>query len=199
MVFTLALLLYAVLQLIAFLFVLVGTPIDMFRSRDEAPFGNTPCITLWGIKDKCYSGMLSQNSDDLWSSCPGRGSRFRVAQAFAIISIFVYGIAAALGFIMLCCCSSLRWVCLALNLTGVITLCVVWASMMRTYYALDGRCFGQRFRNNFGSGFVLLVFAWCLNIIDMVFLLLPSQAKDPSEIGEPIKSAAASESNYAKE
>ncbi|CAJ1013585.1 Amastin surface glycoprotein, putative [Leishmania lindenbergi] len=199
MEFTLALLLYVIVQFIAFLFVLVGTPIDMFRPKDEGRFDNSPCITLWGYKDKCYSRMLFQNSDDLWSPCPGRGSRFRVAQALVIISIFVYGTAAAFGFIMLCCCSSLRLVCLALNITGVITLCVVWASMVKTYYTLDGQCFGLRFRMNFGSGFALLVFAWVLDIINIVLLLLPSQARDPSEIGEPIKSAAPTESKDAKE
>nr|CCM20276.1 Putative amastin-like protein [Leishmania guyanensis] len=156
----------------------------MFRSRDEAPFGNTPCITLWGFKDKCYSGMLSQNSDDLWSPCPRRRDSFRAAQAFAIISILVYGLAALFGFIMLCRCPWLRVVCLVLNVTGAVTLCIVWASMVVAYSTLDRPCFGLRSRNNFGSGFVLLVLAWCLDIINMVFLLLPSQAKDPSEIAD---------------
>ncbi|SYZ63157.1 amastin-like_protein (plasmid) [Leishmania braziliensis MHOM/BR/75/M2904] len=181
MEFTLALLLYAVLQLIAFLFVLVGTPIDMFRLRDEPPFGNTPCITLWGSKVECYGLTFELKSDDLWSPCPRRRDNVRAAQAFAVISIFVYGLAALFGFIMLCCCPWLRVVCLVLNVTGVITLCIVWASMVVVYSTLDSPCFGLKSRYNFGSGFVLLVFAWCLDIINMVFLLLPSQARDRSE------------------
>nr|CAJ2467778.1 unnamed protein product [Leishmania braziliensis] len=62
---------------------------------------------------------------------------FRRAQVFAIISICVYGLAALLGFIALCCCSCLRWVCLALNIAGVATLCVVWASIVLVYYETE--------------------------------------------------------------
>ncbi|CAJ1005032.1 putative Amastin surface glycoprotein [Leishmania naiffi] len=185
MEFTLALLLYGVLQFIAFLFVLVGTPIDMFRLKDEGRFGNTPCVTLWGSKPDCSSGNFQLKSDALWRPCPRRRDSFRAAQVFAIISIFVYGLAALFGLIMLWCCSCLRLVCLALNVTGIVTLCIVWASMVVAYSTLDGVCFGLRFRMTYGSGFVLLVMAWCLDIIDIFFLLLPSQASDRSENKAP--------------
>ncbi|XQJ24939.1 amastin-like protein [Leishmania guyanensis] len=184
MEFTLALLLYAVLQFIAFLFVLVATPIDMFRLKADGTFDNSLCITLWGLKNKCYGLKYEDDVFSLWSVCGTRTQRFRAAQAFAIISIFVYGLAAVLGFILLWCCTYLRRVCLALNVTGIVTLCVVWASMAVTYYTLDGQCFGMRFRMKFGSGFVLLVMAWCLDIINIVLLLLLWQAAHPSESGE---------------
>ncbi|XUY37301.1 amastin-like protein, putative [Leishmania panamensis] len=173
MVFTLALLLYVIVQFIAFLFVLVGTPIDMFRPLNERRLGNTPCITLWGSKDECYSSRIDVSLEQLWVECPGRRSLFKTAQVFAIISICVYGIAAVLGFIALCCCSCLHWVCLALNLTGAITLCVVWASMVVVYEKADGPCVRDKDLSVLGSGFALLVIGWCLDIINIALLLLP--------------------------
>ncbi|CAJ1005159.1 putative Amastin surface glycoprotein [Leishmania naiffi] len=182
MEFSPALLLYAVLQFIAFLFVLVGTPIDMLRQRNGGSrFGNTPCVTLWGYKVQCYNSTYEASVDRLWMSCRRRRNAFRAAQAFAVISIFVYGLAAAFGFIALWCCSRLRWVCLALNISGVITLCVVWATIVVTYYKADDLCDSENLISFFGSGFVLLVMAWCLDIINIVFLLLSRPAMHASD------------------
>ncbi|TPP50483.1 Amastin surface glycofamily protein [Leishmania donovani] len=127
-------LVYAILQFIAFFFVLVATPIDMFRSRKDFP-------------------------------------------AFAVISIFVYGTAFVLGLIALCCCACLRWVCLALNVAGIATLCIVWASMVVIYYKDEGfACSPFRDFFSYGAGFALLVVAWCLDIINVGLLLLPFEA-----------------------
>ncbi|CAM37198.1 amastin-like protein [Leishmania braziliensis MHOM/BR/75/M2904] len=181
MEFTLALLLYVIVQFIAFLCVLMGTPIDMFHLRIGGRFGNTPCITLWGLNEQCYTSRNDISLEQLWMDCPIRRDRFRRAQVFAIISICVYGLAALLGFIALCCCSCLRWVCLALNIAGIATLGIVWASMVVVYYYVDGRCIDEVLMSVFGSGFVLLVIAWCLDIINIAFLRLPWQARDPSK------------------
>nr|CAJ2467754.1 unnamed protein product [Leishmania braziliensis]CAJ2467756.1 unnamed protein product [Leishmania braziliensis]CAJ2467758.1 unnamed protein product [Leishmania braziliensis] len=181
MEFTLALLLYVIVQFIAFLFVLMGTPIDMFHLRIGGRFGNTPCITLWGLNEQCYTSRNDISLEQLWMDCPIRRDRFRRAQVFAVISICVYGLAALLGFIALCCCSCLRWVCLALNIAGVATLCVVWASMVRTYEKADENCIREKLISFLGVGFALLVIAWCLDIINIAFLLLPWQARDPSK------------------
>ncbi|CAJ1018460.1 Amastin surface glycoprotein, putative [Leishmania lindenbergi] len=197
MAFTLALLLYAVLQFIAFLFVLVGTPLDMFHLRSGGRFGNTPCITLWGLNEECYTSRNDISLDTLWMDCPSRRDRFRVAQVFAIISIFVYGLAALLGFILLCCCSCLRWVCLALNIAGIATLCVVWASMVRTYEKADGFCVREKLVSFFGVGFSLLVMAWCLDITNIAFLLLPWQGRDPTKSRDPSENKAPSENGEA--
>ncbi|CAM37196.1 amastin-like protein [Leishmania braziliensis MHOM/BR/75/M2904] len=178
---TVTLLVYVLLQFIAFLCVLVGTPLDMFHlSSGGSRFGNTPCITLWGLNEQCYTSRNNISLEELWIACPDRRDRFRRAQVFAIISICVYGLAALLGFIALCCCSCLRWVCLALNIAGVATLCVVWASMVRTYEKADGSCIMQKLVS-LGVGFMLLVIAWCLDIINILLLLLSCPARYPSK------------------
>nr|CCM20268.1 Putative amastin-like protein [Leishmania guyanensis] len=199
MVFTHALLLYVIVQFIAFLFVLVGTPIDMFHQRGGGRFENTPCITLWGSKDECHSGNYSMDLEELWRGCPARQHRFRACQAFAIISIFVYGIAAVLGFLQLCCCSFPRWVCLALNVTGAVTLFIVWASMLVVYYQEDFLCVREKDLSVLGSGFALLVIAWLLDALNILFLLLLWPAADPSKSKDPSDSRDPSDSMDAKE
>ncbi|TPP49074.1 Amastin surface glycofamily protein [Leishmania donovani] len=171
--------LYVIFQFLAFLLVLVGTPIDMFRVKELGRFANTPCLTLWGGKEECYSTMYDVSYEELWANCTHRRLQFRVAASLAVISIVVYGLAFILGFIMLFCCFCLRWVCLTLNILGFGTLGVVWALMVVVYYKDDGLfCPRVSSRFDFGFGFILLVVAWCLNIIDIWFLVLPCTVGD---------------------
>ncbi|CAG9569382.1 amastin-like protein [Leishmania major strain Friedlin] len=166
------LLLYALLQFLAFLFVLVGTPIDMFRPHNTSRIGNTPCLTLWGYKSECYSTKYDVRSDDLWANCTDRLLQFRVAEALAVISIFVYGLAFILGFTMLFCCFCLRWVCLTLNILGIGTLGVVWALMVVVYYKDDGLdCLRESIDHQLGLGFILFVSSWCLDVLGIIVLL----------------------------
>nr|CAJ2466008.1 unnamed protein product [Leishmania braziliensis] len=167
------LLVYAVLQIIAFFCVLVATPIVIFR-MNEAGSNVTGFISLWGTTFIVGDLSIFSSSSDVWSACPGRLMRFRVAQALAVFSILVYGAAGALGVIMLFCCPLLRWVCLTLNIVGAVTVCVVWAAMVLTYFTDEGRtCPDLQSFTVYGAGFALLVAAWVLDLINIVFLALP--------------------------
>ncbi|CBZ37649.1 amastin-like surface protein, putative [Leishmania donovani] len=161
------LILYVVLQFVAFFFVLVGTPIDMFRSSNSSVFVGQ-CITLWGFKRDCFSLNYVRTVDVSFEKCPSRIARFRLAQGCAIISIFVYGAAFILGLILLFCCSLLRWVCLVLNVVGMVTSCVVWAAMAVTYNKTDDRaCLPVKTLGRYGAAFVLFVLAWILDVINI--------------------------------
>ncbi|CAJ1023351.1 putative Amastin surface glycoprotein [Leishmania utingensis] len=176
-----ALLLYAILQFIAFLLVLVATPLDMFRSQNGQPLQG--CLTLWGFKYNCSSLGKDVVISTVWNSCPRRLMLFHAAEAFAIVSIFLYGMAFILGVVMLLCSFNLRYVCLGLNIVGAITLCVVWAAMAMTYLKEDGGpCPAMRTLLNYGVGFTLLIIAWVLDIINIFFLLLPYNVKASSEL-----------------
>nr|CAJ2465443.1 unnamed protein product [Leishmania braziliensis] len=167
-------LLYAIVQVIAFVLVLFGTPIDMYRFRPRYIRPNATVTTLWGVKKGAFNGTNLMTSDYLWRRCTGRRDRFRLAQAFAVISIFVYGAAAALGFIMLYCCSFFRMVCLALNIVGAVTLCIVWAAVAVTYHMYEGPdCWQESVFSTYGAGFALLLLAWLLDLFNIVVLLLP--------------------------
>ncbi|CAJ1014839.1 putative Amastin surface glycoprotein [Leishmania utingensis] len=172
MEWNIALLVYVILQLIAFLFVLVATPLDMFCVKNENMTKN--CITFWGFKDMCSGVSHNATVDILWAECTGHLMRFRTAQALAIVTIVLYGSAFALGVVIIFCCSWLRFVCVALNIVGAITLGVVWGLMVVTYRTDDSRdCVRESFLSNYGAGFVLFVIAWVLDILNIFVLLLP--------------------------
>nr|CAJ2471558.1 unnamed protein product [Leishmania braziliensis] len=175
MAWSIALLVYVVLQFVAFMFVLVATPIDMYRFRIGSVHSFFPdhCITLWGVKVVCSNLAYESSSDAEWALCPTRRDRFRAAQAFAVISIFVYLAAFLLGVIMLFCCRYLRWVCLALNCFGAVTVCIVWVAIVVSYNRDDGDdCFVVAEFYNYGIGFFLLLVAWVLDILNIPVLLL---------------------------
>lgn len=179
---------YAIVQLVAFVFILAGTPIDQFRPKKDKVedwTNNSPCLTLWGRKEKCLSTKFDQRPADAWPLCKARVNRFKAAEALAIVSIGIFGVACLLGFIHLCCCECIRWVCLVLNIVGIATACVIWACMVESYLRRIGSDPGVMcgpIKNsvelgstgtNFGAGFVLIVVGWCLNIINIIFLMLP--------------------------
>nr|CCM20278.1 Putative amastin-like protein [Leishmania guyanensis] len=167
------LLLYAVVQIVAFFCVLVGTLIVIFRISDPERIVNG-YITLWGTTLTVGNSSVYSSSKVIWQMCPGRLMCFRIAQTLAILSILVYGAAFVLGVIMLFCCTLLRWICLTLNIVGAITLGIVWAAMVFTYFTDEGRlCQSLKSFAGYGAGFALLVAAWVLDILNIVFLLLP--------------------------
>ncbi|CBZ40992.1 uncharacterized protein [Leishmania mexicana MHOM/GT/2001/U1103] len=173
------LLLYVALQFVAFLLVLVATPLDMFRRRRSVPGFSLTCITLWGFKFDCDSSDYSLTLDVFSTGCISRVYRFRAAQGLAVISIFVYGAAFVGGLILLFGCCFLRLVCLALNIVSIATLCVVWALMVVSYFKNDGpNCSSLTEGNIYGRGFILFVIAWILDIINTIILLLPCMIPD---------------------
>ncbi|CAJ1005143.1 putative Amastin surface glycoprotein [Leishmania naiffi] len=184
MALSIGLLIYAVVQFVAFLLVLVATPIDMFRIRGDTKVIPGQCTTLWGSKLNCGSTGYTMNSDMQWASCPARRDRFRAAQAFTVISIFVYGAAFVLGVIMLLCNRSFRWVCLTLNAVGAVTVFIVWVAMAVTYNRVEvTTCLDLRNADIYGAGFVLLLLAWVLDIANIAVLLLLCREGDSGESG----------------
>ncbi|CBZ30302.1 putative amastin-like surface protein [Leishmania mexicana MHOM/GT/2001/U1103] len=179
MTYSVLLLVYVILQFIAFFFVLVATPIEMFRVG--GPPGNTVCITLWGRKVSCTSLGYSYFVETIWRDCINRRNRFRAAQGCAFISILVYGGAFVASFAILYGYSFIRWVCLALNVVGIVSVCIVWAAMAVSYKKKDGLCSAIKDDGTYGAGFVLFVIAWILDIINTVILLLPCTVTESDE------------------
>nr|CAJ2471315.1 unnamed protein product [Leishmania braziliensis] len=172
MEFNIALLVYAVVQFFAFLFVLVATPLDMFRFRMNF-FNITGCMTLWGLKNTCNSISHNITVYTVWADCPVRLRLFRAAGALAIISIFIYGAAFVLGVVMLFYRLILRWICLGLNIAGAISLFFIWVTMVITFLRDDdGPCPDLQRFTQYGVGFALFVVAWVLDIINILLLVL---------------------------
>nr|CAJ2465525.1 unnamed protein product [Leishmania braziliensis] len=173
MEWNLMLLLYAVLQFIAFLLVLVATPLEMFRITDNLSIVSG-YYSLWGSGQRVGNLSFFSSSATLWADCPGRLMLFRLAQALAVLSIFVFVAAATLGVVMLFCCPLLRWICVMLNILGAVTVCVVWAAMVLTYFTNEGRtCPALMTLTKFSVGFAILVAAWVLDLINITLLVVP--------------------------
>ncbi|CBZ40934.1 uncharacterized protein, partial [Leishmania mexicana MHOM/GT/2001/U1103] len=95
-----------------------------------------------------------------------------------------YGFAFLFGFLLLYCCSGFRWLCLALNIVGAVTAGVVWVLMVVTYRVQEPKCPELSITYNFGTGFGLILCAWVLDILDLIFLMLPWQLGESGESEE---------------
>nr|CAJ2466032.1 unnamed protein product [Leishmania braziliensis] len=184
MEWTIPLLVYVVVQFIAFLLVLVATPLDMFRFKPQNP-NFTGCLTLWGFTNSCGSVVYDSTLFEVWEGCPHHLSGFHAAEAFAIISILVYGAAFVLGVLMLFCRFILRWVCLGLNIVGAITVCIVWAIIVVIFFNGEGEdCPDLQSISNYGAGFGLFLAAWVLDILNIFVLLLSICTTVTTESGQ---------------
>ncbi|CAG9581905.1 amastin-like protein [Leishmania major strain Friedlin] len=190
---------YCLLQLIAFIFILVGTLIDQFRVQNVDALSNDPCLTIWGFKDKCISLKWSVRTKDLWKGCPQRLQRFNAAEALSIAAVLISALACLIGFVMLCCCRCLRWLCLILNILATFCGCAVTALMTDAFYnnheeglqQYNNSCYALRQNGSvihpsaiadgnpvathykYGAGFAIYIVGWGLCFINIFFLMLP--------------------------
>nr|CCM20288.1 Putative amastin-like protein [Leishmania guyanensis] len=92
---------------------------------------------------------------------------------------------------MLFCYRWLRWVCLALNCVGAVTLWIVWASMAVAYHKNEGPdCQPIKATFTYGAGFVLFLVAWLLDLFNIPVLLLLPQDSDSAESGKGTENKA---------
>nr|CCM20282.1 Putative amastin [Leishmania guyanensis] len=159
----------------------------MFRFKGDTRVIPGECITLWDLKLNCMSVTYAMSANEQWAPCPPRRNRFRMGQAFAVISIFVYGMAFVLGVIMLFCHRRFRWVCLVLNIFGTITVFFVWVTLAVSFNEnSDVGCPELKTPNTYGAGFVLFLLAWLLDIANIAVLLFLCQDSGSGESGNAI-------------
>lgn len=193
MVCNIGLTIYTILEFVAFVFVLVGTPIDMFRSKGQNEIGNSACLTMWGYKSECYSTSYDVKSmSTLFAGCPKRLHHFQAAEAFAIISIAVFAVCFILGLCMCSCCSSCACCCRVLLciliILGIASAAVVWACMAASYNVdhngddssaesiisdVNPLCYKLKNIVKYGAGFALIVVGWAIHTVNLLFALLP--------------------------
>lgn len=183
------LLIYGVLELCAFLCFVVGTPLDQFRSKDQDEFGNTPCLTLWGCKPKCYDPSFKNRVNENFEACPSRAAKFKVAQSFAILTILISLVALIMVALMCSClayCSCcVRLVVVVLTVVAIGSGAVTWSMMVVAFHNSQGECPALKklffcpgvedssANSKYGAGFGLLVVGWVLQVLNMVFIHLP--------------------------
>ncbi|PWV16177.1 putative amastin [Trypanosoma cruzi] len=164
--------LYGAVGFLAFLFVLVGTPIDQFRTKEKKATGNTPCITLWGVKEDCQSMKYELTFWEDFRECPSVLRLFRMAGAFSIISILLLLAATILGVAAHFYLKSLKIFATLLLVVSIVTVGLVWVPMAYLYKRDVDNCFGEPIErwSKYGSGFLIIVIGWCLIFVAVVLL-----------------------------
>ncbi|KAK7199375.1 amastin-like surface protein-like protein [Novymonas esmeraldas] len=160
---------FTVLQFIVFLFVIVATPVAQFD-----PKSGSGCWTLFGFKNSCGSPGLDRTGTAAFG-CVQRRNNMNGGAAFAIISIFTTLVALVFGVLMLLRISCAVFLPLLFTCLSVITILISWACVAGAYSI---KMCNVYFYNgvNYGAGFGLMVTAWCLQVINVVVLVVLSFA-----------------------
>uniref|UniRef100_A0A0A9YGX2 Uncharacterized protein n=1 Tax=Lygus hesperus TaxID=30085 RepID=A0A0A9YGX2_LYGHE len=113
----------------------------------------------------------------IFENCHARLQSFQAAEAFAITSIIASFCAFVFGCIRLCCCDSLRIICMLLSFTVVLTSIAVIGIMTFAYQSdgvflsFDRLPYACRSLNkvyNYGAGFVLYIIAFIFEVFAFI-------------------------------
>jgi len=190
-------------QFVALLFMVVATPIEFFTIKDEwrdklipdDHSGKTMCITAWGIKSGCRSrGYYLRDYRRVF--CNRVRLNFKIVEAFCLMTIGFMTFALIAG-IMAVCHKTSKGATGGLG-TFAMVLCIIpwgvcagmyhqrpccettgWETSQRTTV-----CTGMnpavtepipRFKEmgKYSAAFGLVVAAWCLQFIGIIFAFIP--------------------------
>ncbi|ORC90983.1 amastin [Trypanosoma theileri] len=151
--------------ILAFIFLVIGTPLGVLRNRVDPSI----CYTLWGTR-KCSSPDYDYRI--AWDTCYGRRVRFAFAEAFTIIAMFFLVLN---GIACWYCLSGWngKWWTFLLALFTFATNFVPWtvvASVYHTTYC--GSDTYTKTYTKYGPGFALLVTSFCVHFVGIVGLVL---------------------------
>lgn len=164
---------FCVVQFIVFLFVLVGTPTAQLTSKSTQA-----CWTLFGAKSRCSNSKRSATGVEAFG-CAHRRNNMNGGAAFAIISIFTTLAALVFGVLMLLRIPCAVLIPLILTCLSVLTILICWACVAGVHTTnMCSNSVANIFLNprsaSYGAGFGLMVTAWCLQIVNVVVLVLVS-------------------------
>lgn len=166
---------FLVLACVAFLLLIIGTPLEMFRSR----YSST-CVTLWGSRPTCGSSRYDPTD---WG-CSSRNSKVNAARAFCIVSLILSALSILTGVLLALQVGFLanrHLIPALLSLSTVLTLLIAWACVAGIYnesqcevideatgtVVVEGTALKEVYK--YGAGFGLLVASWCLQVIATAF------------------------------
>lgn len=170
---------FTVIELLVLAFCVIGTPIAQFKPKWG---GYKGCLTLWGAKNNCGSTKYNARKEFAFG-CAQRKNNMTGAAVFAIVSIVVTFVLVIFGLlVVLNMCTSFL-LPLILSLLATATLLVCWACVagvynnsMCTSCTPSATCFSPGKLKNmgykYGAGFILILIAWCLQVINCVFAFI---------------------------
>eukprot|EP00796_Vickermania_ingenoplastis_P006096 gene6096-biopygen3902 len=165
---TVGAIIFTALEVVVLALTVIGTPIQQFKPK----YGGNHCFTLWGYKADCGSTTYTIRGKDAFG-CAQRKNNMVGAAVFAIASIVFSLILVLYGVMVIlhCCTSFLLPVILSILTAG--TLLVCWACVagvfnnrMCKHQVTDGK---YKEWYDYGAGFALIVVAWCVQVVNVVF------------------------------
>lgn len=165
---------FAIVQFLVFLFVLISTPLEHFVAKGN--WGNgSGCFTMFGYQNSCRGSYTSKGTE-AWG-CVKRRDNMNAAGAFAIISIITTLAALVFGILMVIRIPCAVLFPVVLVLVSVLTILISWGCVAAVYgqnmckgNAAVGAAF--KFFTSYGPGFGLMVTAWCFEVVNLILIIL---------------------------
>eukprot|EP00796_Vickermania_ingenoplastis_P001182 gene1182-698_t len=152
---------FTVLQFLTLVFVTVGTPLPVFKSKI-----NDSCLTMWGLKKDCSKTTyyIPTKGDVLWIKndsdrmdvygCKDRKDRVVAASALSIVSIVLALVLLIFGVLMIISVCSASIVTIVMCLLSVGTLCATFALIADVYgHKYCNWCENLLFGGEYGSDY----------------------------------------------
>lgn len=166
--------LFTLVELTVVAFTVMGIPIQQINKGGTWP-GKKPCYTLWGFKSDCGSVKYDTTGLLTWE-CAHRHNVMTLACISAVASAAMSLLLVLIGALMVCNCSKHYLLPAALSTIVAVMLLVCWACIASVYTSKmcgGSNYSGSRLRdggNTYAVGFVVLVIAWCLQVVNGVGL-----------------------------
>ncbi|KAG5500772.1 hypothetical protein JIQ42_04797 [Leishmania sp. Namibia] len=161
--------LFTVLQFVVLLLVAVATPISQIESTTTRV-----CFTLWGVKLDCRKMHYAAKGKNAFGNCSQRRNNMSGGSIFAVISIFTTFLALVFGLLMLLRVSCAVLLPLIFTSVSVLTILISWACVAGAFTI---KMCGVRWSDTaleYGAGFGLMIAAMCLQIINVLVLVIIS-------------------------
>ncbi|AYU79213.1 amastin-like surface protein-like protein [Leishmania donovani] len=162
-------LLFTVIQFLVLLFVVIATPISQIDSKTSRT-----CYTFWGMKSDCRKVHYTAKGKGAFGNCRQRLNNMSGGAAFAIVSVFTTLAALVFGILMLIRVSCAVVFPLIFTCISIFTIFISWACVAGAYTI---KMCGMKWSNyslEYGPGFGLMITAWCLQIVNVLVLVLIS-------------------------
>lgn len=162
-----------VVECVVLVLTVVGTPIAQFR-----PSGvSSSCITLWGYKMDCGSTKYTARGISAFG-CGQAKNNMTAAAAFSIMAIVVILFTILWALLRVARLVYVVWMLPILSIVGGFLLLVCWACVAGVYtipmcgFDSAGRRSYHALGYNYGAGFGLMVAAWVLQCLLVIFLFI---------------------------
>jgi len=127
-----------IVEAVALVLFVIGTPLAMFKDKNEDLNGDKGCLTMWGYKTKCSDKDYTIKVNEMFegSGCESRKKTFHASEGLSIVSIVVFAACIVIALLM-CCCSCLtccyRIILMIVIVVGICTGAAAFACMAYVY------------------------------------------------------------------